>query len=70
MDTLEKVTSEKVNSPKDEMSLEMQNKLASCIRVCLELESAFKLYSYRITTPELFMEMVETTVKYLDNANK
>jgi len=36
---------------------------SAAIRLCLELESLFKLYSYRLTAPEQFREILNQTVK-------
>jgi len=42
-------------------------KLSACIRLALNLDNLFKLYSYRIIEPELFTEQV---LDEIDNAEQ
>lgn len=44
----------------------INEKLANAITAALDLEMAFKVYSYRITSPEQFIERVETIFKQWD----
>ena len=46
---------------------ENNEKLSACIRLALNLDNLFKLYSYRIIEPELFTEQV---LDEIDNAEQ
>lgn len=43
---------------------------ANCIMHAIEIESNFKLYSYRIITHEVFIERTKELVKTLENSWK
>lgn len=47
-----------------------QDARAAAINVCLETDLAFKLYSYRITTPEQFMGRVKDLCEYFIESTK
>lgn len=44
----------------------LNEKLANSITLALDIERDFKIYSYRIISPEQFVERVETLFKQWD----
>lgn len=47
---------------------EMSKKLSKAIGMAIEMESNFKLYSYRIVEPEVFLSRIDELVNFYKNA--
>lgn len=58
---IQEESTEQVKAEKQERNA----KLGKCIAIALEIEMNFKMYSYRIISPEVFMGKTQELFEYL-----